>query len=162
MSVTNVQKNLEALTMTVTCDFDAPIDRVWELWADPRKLERWWGPPTYPATFVEHDLRTGGQATYFMTGPEGERHGGWWEFLGVDPPHGLAVRDGFADQDGNPNGALPTTVFQVTLLEEPVGHTRMTITSTFATREAMDQLIRMGMEQGLAEALGQVDAILAE
>jgi len=50
MTVTSVDKDLDDLTLTLTADFDAPIERVWELWADPRKLERWWGPPEYPAT----------------------------------------------------------------------------------------------------------------
>ena len=49
-----------------------PIARVWALWADPRKLERWWGPPTFPATVLEHDLRPGGKVSYYMTSPEGE------------------------------------------------------------------------------------------
>ena len=45
MTVTAVRKDPETLTMTLTAEFDATPERVWELWADPRKLERWWGPP---------------------------------------------------------------------------------------------------------------------
>jgi len=60
MTVTTIDKDTEALTLTLVADFAAPVDAVWELWADPRKLERWWGPPTYPATFVEHDLTRAG------------------------------------------------------------------------------------------------------
>jgi uncharacterized protein YndB with AHSA1/START domain len=161
MTVTNVQKDLDAHTMTVTCAYDAPIERVWELWADPRKLERWWGPPTYPATFVEHDFTPGGRASYFMTGPEGDRHHGWWEFLSIDPPHGLHVRDGFADESGSHNDDLPVSTFHVKLVEGPAGRTTMTITSAFASRESMQQLLEMGMEQGLSAALGQIDALLA-
>jgi dihydrofolate reductase len=68
MSVTSIDADHDNLTLTVIADFDAPIDRVWELWSDPRKLERWWGPPGYPATFVEHDLRPGGEAAYLQMG----------------------------------------------------------------------------------------------
>ena len=50
MTVTAVRKDPEALTMTLDAEFDASPERVWQLWADPRQLERWWGPPTYPAT----------------------------------------------------------------------------------------------------------------
>ena len=59
MSVTNVQKDTEELTMTFTAEYDVTADRAWQLWADPRQLERWWGPPTYPATFEDHDPSTG-------------------------------------------------------------------------------------------------------
>ncbi len=60
MSVTSVVKDTERLTMTVTAEYDVSAERAWQLWADPRQLERWWGPPTYPATVVDHDLRPGG------------------------------------------------------------------------------------------------------
>jgi uncharacterized protein YndB with AHSA1/START domain len=60
MSVTSVHKDPENMTMTIAAEFDAPIGRVWQLWANPRQLERWWGPPTYPATVVDHDLTPAG------------------------------------------------------------------------------------------------------
>jgi len=161
MTATDVRKDPTALTMTVTSEWDAPIALVWQLWADPRKLERWWGPPTFPATVVEHDLRPGGKVSYFMTSPEGDRHHGWWKVLSVEEPHRLHLADGFADTDGNPNDALPTTHFTVTFAKLPSGGTRMVIESLFPSREAMDQLIEMGMEQGIAAALGQTDSILA-
>ena len=60
MTVTAVDKDPTTRTMRITAEFDAPVERVWQLWSDPRLLERWWGPPTYPATFDEHDLTPGG------------------------------------------------------------------------------------------------------
>ena len=57
MGVISVDKNPTELTMTITSEFAAPVKRVWQLWADPRQLERWWGPPTHPATFVDYELR---------------------------------------------------------------------------------------------------------
>jgi uncharacterized protein YndB with AHSA1/START domain len=161
MTVTDVRKDPTALTMTVASEWAAPVARVWQLWADPRKLERWWGPPTFPATFVEHDLRAGGKASYFMTGPEGEQHHGWWKVVAVEEPRRLDLEDGFADKDGKPNDAMPTTRFTVTFAELPSGATLMVIETRFPSREAMDQMIEMGMEEGLAAAMGQIDAVLA-
>jgi uncharacterized protein YndB with AHSA1/START domain len=161
LSVTDIQQDPTALTMTVTSEWDAPIASVWQLWADPRRLERWWGPPTYPATVVEHDLRPGGKVSYFMTSPEGEAHHGWWRVLDVEEPHRLDLEDGFADTDGNPDGAMPTTQFTVTFAELPGGATRMVIESRFPTREAMDRMVDMGMVEGLTAAMGQIDAVLA-
>ena len=57
MSVTSVEKDPKSLTMTVTAELDATVERVWQLWADPRQFEQWWGPPGFPATVVDHDLR---------------------------------------------------------------------------------------------------------
>ena len=161
MTVTNVHKDPVALTMAITAEVDATVERAWQLWADPRQLERWWGPPGYPATFVDHDLTVGSRCTYYMTSPEGEKFGGWWEVLAVDPPRRLEVRDGFADDTGKPNDDLPSGRMVITL-EERDGKTEMVILSHFPTIEVMDQLLEMGQEDGMIEALGQIDAILAD
>jgi len=160
MTVTSVDKDLDALTLTLIADLDARLERVWELWADPRLLERWWGPPTHPATFEQHDLSPGGTVSYFMTGPDGERYHGWWRIDEVAAPTSLAFTDGFANDDGTPNLALPVTTVRVRLSER-AGGTRMELRSAFASREQMDQLVEMGMVEGLSLAVGQMDALLA-
>jgi uncharacterized protein YndB with AHSA1/START domain len=162
MTVVGVHKDVETLTMTITAEFDAAIERVWEMWDNPRNLERWWGPPTYPATVVDHDLTPGGTVAYFMTGPEGDQPRGWWRVIAVDPPRRLEFEDGFADEEGNPNPAMPTTTAIVTLSETSDGRTRLAIESTFPSREAMDQMVAMGVEEGITEAVGQIDRLLAE
>src|SRR5262249_3628820 len=103
MTVIAVDKDPKTCTMCITADYDASVERVWRLWSDPRLLERWWGPPSYPATFDTHDLTPGGRVAYHMTGPDGDQPRGWWNVLVVDPPHHLELEDGFADADGNPN-----------------------------------------------------------
>lgn len=160
MAVTNVHKDPEKLTMTMTVELDATTERAWQLWADPRQLERWWGPPGYPATFVDHDLTPGAESTYYMTSPEGERFHGWWEVVAVDPPRRLEVIDGFGDDTGKRNDEMPAGRMVVTL-DERDGATVMDITSHFASLEAMDKLLEMGQEEGMVQALGQIEAILA-
>ena len=160
MTVTDVRKDLDALTLTLTARFDAPPERVWQVWADPRTLERWWGPPTHPATFVDHDLTPEGSANYFMTGPDGAKYHGWWRILSVDAPHALQFEDGFADDEGKPNPAFPVTVAIVRLVADGGSGTVMTIESRYPTLESMQQVLEMGMEEGLKQAVGQIDALL--
>jgi uncharacterized protein YndB with AHSA1/START domain len=161
MSVTEIDKDLDNLALTLVADFDAPVERVWDLWADPRKLERWWGPPTYPATVEEHDLSPSGEVTYFMTGPEGDTPRGWWRVTSVDPPRSLEFTDGFADQDGTPIAGMPVTTVRMRLTEHD-GGTRMELRSVFDSREQMEQLLSMGAAEGLQQAVGQMDALLAD
>jgi uncharacterized protein YndB with AHSA1/START domain len=162
MTVTAVRKDPHALSMTLDAEFEAPPERVWQLWADPRQLERWWGPPTYPATVTSHDLRPGGRVEYHMTGPEGDQPRGYWEVLQAEPPHRLVFRDGFANADGTPNTDLPVGEARVTIADIGGGRTRMSIESVFPDAAAMEQVLAMGMEEGLTQAVGQIDAILAE
>ena len=162
MTVTAVRKDTDALTMTLDAEFDAPAERVWQLWADPRQLERWWGPPTYPATFTKHDLTPGSRVEYHMTGPEGDQPKGYWDVLETDPPRSLVVRDGFANDDGSPNPDFPPGEMRVRIEEIGDGRSRMSIESLSPSTEAMEQVLAMGQEEGLTQAVGQIDAILAE
>ena len=162
MTVTAVRKDPQALTMIVEAEFAASPERVWQLWADPRQLERWWGPPTYPATFTKHDLAPGSRIEYHMTGPEGDQPKGFWDVVEVDPPHALVFRDGFANDDGSPNTELPQNTARVRIEAIGDGRTRMSVETAFPTTEAMEQVLAMGMEEGLTQAIGQIDAILAE
>lgn len=161
MPITRVDKDPAQGTMTVVAEYDAPVERVWQLYADPRQLERFWGPPTYPATIVQHDLTPGGRVTYFMTGPEGDRSNGYWNVLEVEAPRRFVVEDGFADDEGTPNTDMPTMRMECRLDERSGGGTTMTFISTFASAEAMQQVLEMGMEEGMREAMGQIDGVLA-
>jgi len=161
MPVISSTKNLEALSFALVAEFDAAVERVWQIWEDPRQLERWWGPPTWPATFEEFDFQPGGKAGYYMTGPEGEKAGGWWRFTAIEAPGRLEFDDGFADDDGAPSQTMGITHAAVDL-EDLGGRTRMTVMSTFESEEQMEQLVQMGVEEGMREAAGQIDALLAE
>ncbi|MGN7252384.1 SRPBCC family protein [Arthrobacter sp. SAFR-014] len=161
MTVISSTKNPEALSFTLVAEFDADVKRVWQIWEDPRQLERWWGPPTWPATFSQYEFTPGGEANYYMTGPEGEKAGGWWRITDIQAPNHLEFDDGFADADGAPVEAMGSSHATVTL-EDIGGRTRMTVQSVFESEEQMKTMIEMGMEDGMKEAAGQIDALLAE
>jgi uncharacterized protein YndB with AHSA1/START domain len=154
-------KDLDGLTLTVVATFEHPVAKVWDLYADPRKLERWWGPPSHPATVVEHDLSPGGTVRYYMTSPEGERYHGLWDVVQVDAPASFTVVDKFADADGNPADGMPESTMRFSLVETPTGSRMMAVT-TFASREALEQVLSMGMEEGLKESMGQMEGVLAD
>lgn len=154
MSVTEVRKDPAARSMTITSEFDAPVERVWRLWADPRRLERWWGPPTHPATVTGHDLSAGGRVVFFMTAPDGERRDGEWSVVHVEPPRALEF-------DLSTPG-FPTVRIRVRLEERPGGASRMEIETRFPDDAAMELMVGVGMDWGMSAALGQADALLAE
>jgi uncharacterized protein YndB with AHSA1/START domain len=160
MPITEFHKDLETLTMTVTAQFAAPVERVWAAYADPRQLERFWGPPQWPATFERHDFAVGGRSEYVMTGPNGETSRGFWEFLTVDAPRSFEVEDGFLGPDRKPAPGMPTMRMRFTF-EPRDGGTRMMTVTTFPSLEALEQVLAMGMEEGLKAAMAQIDAVLA-
>ena len=160
MPVTDVQHDLDNLTLTITADFAAPVPRIWQVYADPRQLEKVWGPPTFPATVVDHSLAPGGRMTYFMTGPEGEKYAGYWDVTAVDEPTSFAFDDGFADEDFNPNPDMPVSKNVYTFTEHN-GGTRAVYVSTYESAEALQQVLDMGVVEGASSAINQIDALIA-
>jgi len=161
MPVTSVSSDANALTLTVVGDYPVPVERLWAAYADPRQLERFWGPETWPATFTRHDMAAGGRSEYYMTGPDGSTSRGWWRFEAVEPGRQFVVEDGFAHEDGTPNEAMPSMRMVFTFEPTATG-SRFTSVTQFPSAEAMQQLVEMGMEEGLRSALGQLDGVLAE
>lgn len=160
MPVIDVSHDIEALTLTIVAEFAASPERIWALYADPRQLEKVWGPPSHPATFVDHELKVGSRTTYYMTGPEGEKYHGFWDVTSVDEPHGFTFKDGFADADFNPDPNMPTATCVYTLEAIP-GGTRATYVSTYATKEGLETVLAMGVVEGATAAINQIDALLA-
>ncbi len=158
MPVTDVQHDLDNRTLTITADFAAPVERIWQVYADPRQLEKVWGPPTYPATVVDHDLTPGGRVTYYMTGPEGDKHAGYWLIDTVDEPSGFSFRDGFADLDFNPAPELPVSSNDFTFTAHD-GGTRAIYVSRYETAEALQQVLDMGVVEGATSAINQIDGL---
>ena len=161
MSVTSLDKDFDTLTMTLVADFDAPVERVWQLWADPRQLERWWGPPTHPATVEEHDLSPGGSGHLLHDQPGGREVP---RLLAGSPPSTRRARwrspTASPTRTATPNPEMPTTTVEMQLTEHD-GGTRMELRSAFASKEQMQELIDMGMAEGLQQSVGQMDALLA-
>ncbi|MEB3069209.1 SRPBCC family protein [[Mycobacterium] vasticus] len=160
MPVTDVQHDIDNLTLIITADFAAPVERIWQIYADPRQLEKVWGPPTHPATVVDHELVPGSRTTYFMTGPDGEKYPGHWQITAVDKPRSFCFDDGFADSDFNPVPGMPVSrnVYRFT---EYNGGTRATYESTFASAEDLNKVLEMGVIEGTSAALSQIDALIA-
>lgn len=161
MPITSVTKDPEALTMTVVAEFPVPVARLWDAYADPRQLEKFWGPVEWPATFARHDFATGGRSDYYMTGPDGERSAGYWKYLSVDPGKSFEVEDGFASEPGVENTEMPSMRMVFTFEATDTG-SRVSTTTHFPSAEALEQLLGMGMEEGMTSAMSQMDAVITD
>ncbi len=162
MPVTDVTSDIDNLTLTITAEFAAPVERIWQVYADPRQLERVWGPPTYPSTFVDHGLKPGGRCNYYMTSPEGEKHYGWWTVTAVDEPNSFAFEDGFASDDSfEPTPGMPVSRNVYTFEATAEGTTRAVFSSVYESAEGLQQVLDMGIVEGATLAINQIDELVA-
>ena len=160
MPVTEVTTDAEALTMTLIADFAVPVERLWRAFTDPRELERFWGPPGWPATFAEFDLTTGGRARYAMTSPQGEKSHGAWEFLSIAEPTGFEVLDGFVDENGEPVEGMPPAMRMTFAFEPTATGSRLRNVTHFVSADALDAVVAMGAIEGSTMAMNQLDRVL--
>ena len=156
MPLTSVTKDAAKLTLTVVGDYPVSQQRLWDAFADPRQLERFWGPPFAPATFTRHDMKVGGRSEYFLTLPGGGKWSGSWKFTAVNPNSSFEARDG---EDNAEDENMPASM-RFTFETTPTG-SRMTSVTWFSNLEAMEQTAA-GMEEGLRAAMPQLDAVLAD
>jgi uncharacterized protein YndB with AHSA1/START domain len=161
MPITEVIPNPEAHTLTVVADYPVPVERLWDAYADPRQIERFWGPAEWPARFTRHDMAVGGESHYHMTGPDGMVSRGRFRFLEVTAPRRFVVEDVFADESGAANPAMPSMHMGFRFDGTATG-SRVTSVTTFPSRESMEQLMAMGMMEGMRSAMSQIDDALAD
>lgn len=161
MPVTDITTDPEALTMRLTAEFAAPVARLWRAFTDPRQLERFWGPPGWPATFTEFDLTVGGRARYHMTSPQGEASRGAWEFLRIDAPASFEVLDSFVGEDGEALEGFPAMRMVFSFDETDAG-SRLTNVTYFSSLDGLEQAVAMGAVEGSRMAMDQLDAVLQD
>lgn len=160
MPITSVTSDPQSLSLTVIGDYPVSVERLWEAYSDPRQLERFWGPEEWPAKFTRHDFTVGGESHYTMTGPDGATSSGWWRFLAIERPRLIEIEDGFATANGARDTGMPT--MRMTFTFEPTATgARFKGVTRFPNLESMEQLVKMGMIEGLRSAMGQLDAVLA-
>jgi uncharacterized protein YndB with AHSA1/START domain len=148
--------------MVISAEFKASITTVWQLWVDPRLLERWWGPPGFPATFEHHDLTPGGTITYFMSGADSvERFDGTWKVIEVEAPTRLVLEDAIVEDDGTPSDGNSMARMEIDI-EAAGDMTRMIVTTHFDSLEGMEHAIASGVAEGMKACMSQIDVLLVE
>ena len=160
MGQTVFTKDERNARLTVERVFAAPRNRVWQAMTDAAVLDRWWAPEPWKTETVSMDFRVGGHWHYAMRGPEGEQHFGRMDYLEIEPERRFKAEDVFADAAGKPNEALPKQLFDITLIE--VGpQTRVVTVIDYTSREDLEKILEMGMQEGLTIAHDQLEALLA-
>jgi uncharacterized protein YndB with AHSA1/START domain len=155
MPLTSITNDAAKLTLTVVGDYPVSQQRLWDAFADPRQLERFWGPSFAPATFTHYDFKVDGRAEYFLSLPEGKTWIGSWKFIAVNPISAFEACDGEDNAEDEDMPAGMKFSFETTSTGS-----RVSIVTQFSSVEAMEQTTP-GMEQGLRAAIPQLDAVLA-
>lgn len=160
MPVQNIEKDIANKTIVITAEFAAPVERVWDVYTNPRQLEKWFGPPGFPATVTDFDRSVGGRVAYYMTSPDGERYHGYWVIDEIKEGELFGYTDGFADADGNPIEQDAESSTRIRFIADG-DVTRIESRTTYPSAEGMQKVLDMGVEEGITSAMNQIDALVA-
>src|SRR5262249_17774404 len=107
---------------------DAPRERVWDAWADPKQVAVWWGPHGFKTTTDRREFKGGGVWKHTMIGPDGTEYPNLTRFEEVVRPERIVYTNGGGRQ-GGPGVHFRSTVTFV----EKDGKTELTLRMVFDT-----------------------------
>jgi len=146
--------------MTVTRNFDAPLDSVWQAWTDSTILDQWWAPRPWKAETKEQDFREGGHWLYAMVGPEDERHYSLEKYKTIRDLQSISSDNGFSDENGVPNPNM-AVMHWVKSFTDKGDHTTVQVDISFDDEAGMKQFLDMGFQGGFTMGLNNLDEYLA-
>ncbi|WP_027483688.1 SRPBCC domain-containing protein [Deinococcus pimensis] len=149
--------------------FQAPRALVFAAFSRPEHLRHWWGPRGWELPVCTVDFRVGGRWHYCMKcvdETQGEFYGmeswGLGLYEDIEPDKLIRYTDHFSDADGHINGSMPSTLVTLTFEDTERGGTRLTNRATYASKDALDQVLEMGMLQGVTQTWDRLDEYLAD
>lgn len=152
-----VQK--EARSITVERSFNAPLDPVWAAWTQADILCKWWAPKPYECVITALDLREGGRWSYYMQGPQGDRHYCFFDYEHIDPKVSFSGRDGFCDEHGVVNTEMPRMTWESRFSPDD-GGTLVRSRIAFDSLGDLEKIVAMGFKEGFSMGLDQLDELL--
>lgn len=147
--------------LTVTRIFNAPLALVWRAWTEKELLDQWWAPKPWKSETTHMDFNVGGYRYYSMVGPQGERHFCRTDYLSININQSFSGKDSFCDDTGNVNTDFPIAEFQ-NQFEVSSDKTLVTVVTQYKSEEQLQQVIKMGMQEGLTMAYENLDMLLVE
>jgi uncharacterized protein YndB with AHSA1/START domain len=147
-------------TMTIEREFAAGRQLVWDCHTKSELLNLWFAPKPMTTRTKSMDFRDGGHWLYAMIDPSGPEYWARLDYVKIDPINGYTALDGFCDETGALNPELPRADWKVTFTAKGA-RTLVKTVVTYSSTEALQQVIDMGMQEGMTSTMERLDELLA-
>lgn len=149
----------EKNTITVKREFAAKRPLVWDCHTKSELLDKWFAPKPLTTKTKSMDFSEGGHWHYAMVDPAGIEYWGYTEYVKIKPIDSYKTLDAFSDESGTINPDLPRANWVVTFSDKG-DHTLVQTVVTYASLEGLEQVLQMGMKEGLTSTLERLDELL--
>jgi uncharacterized protein YndB with AHSA1/START domain len=150
-------EKINSTELNITRVFEAPVEKVWNAWADPSSVRGWWGPKGFSAPFARADFRVGGSYLYCMRGPDGRDYWSTGVYKEIEPLEKIVCTDSFADKDGNVvpasyygmQGDFPMELLVTLTFESAPGGTKLNLRHAGMPAGEQAELAKQGWNESL-------------
>lgn len=146
-------------TVSITAEFEAERDLVWDAYTKPELLDQWWAPKPFTSRTTVMDFKVGGRRFYAMVSPEGDERWSVQQYRSITPKTNFKFFNAFADKDENPE--LPGSDWDLNFSEQD-GTTTVSISIYNESLERLERMIEMGFKEGVTAQLQNLEELLAK
>ena len=162
MTATSTTKTKDT-EIVITREFAAPRQLVWDVWTQPKHIEKWFGPKGFTTRVESHDFNVGGKAKYVMVGPDGGEYPGAGVFKEIVPIEKIVTTDEFGEgfEESHPDMDLPKGMISTFLFDDLGEKTQLTLIVDHPTVEDRKKHEAMGVVDGWNSSLDKLNEYIA-
>lgn len=151
--------NKEAKTVSITKEFDAPRDLVWDAYTRAELLDQWWAPKPVESRTKVMDFKVGGRRFYAMVLPGGQERWAVQRYTSITPKSSFKFFNAFSDE--NENLQLPGSDWTFTFTENG-DKTTVHVSIYNESLERMEKILADdGFRRGTEGQLQNLEGLLA-
>jgi len=155
------ETDLDAKTIHIVREFNAPIEKVWRAWTEPDLIEKWIAPKPWTAKTKIMDFTVGGIWLYAMVSPEGQKHWTRIEFTAIENGSSISSTNMFSDEDGNTVAGAAKSYTETKFSSIDGNKTKVDVVKTFTDVATVKRFAEMGFKEGTIMGYNQLDELLA-
>jgi len=155
------EPDLAAKTIYISCEFSAPIEKVWKAFTEPTLIEKWIAPKPWTAETKIMDFTVGGIWLYAMVSPEGQKHWSRAEFTAIERCSAFSSINMFSDEEGSAPEGAPRSHTETKFSSIDGNKTKVDVVKTFTNEATVKMFVERGFKEGTLMGYSQLDELLA-
>jgi len=145
-------------TVSITKEFDAPRDMVWDAYTKAELLDQWWAPKPITSRTKAMEFREGGRRFYAMVMPDGQERWSVQRYTSITPKSNFKFFNAFSDE--NENLQLPGSDWDLNFSERD-GKTTVHVSIYNESLERLERMVETGFVQGTEAQFKNLEDLLA-
>ena len=147
----------ETKTVSITKEFAAERDLVWDAYTKPELLDQWWAPKPLMSRTKVMDFKVGGRRFYAMVMPDGAERWSVQKYTSITPKTNFKFFNAFADKDENPE--LPGSDWDLSFSSQGE-RTKVSISIYNESLERLERMVASGFTEGVAAQFSNLEELL--